>query len=72
MINLIKGQRVEIEAGLTRLRVEMGWKVNPNAEPPYDLDASTFLLGSNGQIENCFLWVRQPDTGVGQQWKTAL
>lgn len=52
MINLIKGQRVEIGAGLTRLRVEMGWKVNPNAKPPYDLDASTFLLGSNGQIEN--------------------
>lgn len=52
MINLIKGQRVEIEAGLTRLRVEMGWKVNPNAKPPYDLDASTFLLGSNGLIEN--------------------
>lgn len=51
-INLIKGQRVEIEAGLTRLKVEMGWKVNPNAEPPYDLDASTFLLGANGQIEN--------------------
>ena len=51
-INLIKGQRVEIEAGLTRLKVEMGWKVNPNAVPPYDLDASTFLLGSNGQIEN--------------------
>ena len=51
-INLIKGQRVEIEAGLTRLKVEMGWKVNPNADPAYDLDASTFLLGSNGQIEN--------------------
>ena len=51
-INLIKGQRVQIESGLTRLKVEMGWKVNPNAEPPYDLDASTFLLGSNGQIEN--------------------
>lgn len=51
-INLIKGQRVEIEAGLTRLKVEMGWKVNPNAEPPYDLDASTSLLGANGQIEN--------------------
>lgn len=30
----------------------MGWKVNPNAKPPYDLDASTFLLGDNGQIEN--------------------
>lgn len=51
-INLIKGQRVEIESSLSRLIVEMGWKVNPNAEPPYDLDASTFLLGNSGQIEN--------------------
>ena len=51
-INLIKGQRVEIESNLSRLVVEMGWKVNPNAEPPYDLDASTFLLGNGGQIEN--------------------
>ena len=30
----------------------MGWKVNPNADPPYDLDASTFLLGNSGQIDN--------------------
>ena len=51
-INLIKGQRVEIESNLSRLVVEMGWKVNKNAEPPYDLDASTFLLGNSGQIEN--------------------
>ena len=50
--NLIKGQRVEIESSLSRLVVEMGWKVNPNAEPPYDLDASTFLLGNSGQIEH--------------------
>lgn len=47
-INLVKGQRVEI--GLSRLKVEMGWKVNPNAEPPYDLDASTFLLRATGEI----------------------
>lgn len=47
-INLVKGQRVEI--GLSRLVVEMGWKVNPSAQPPYDLDASTFLLRSNGEI----------------------
>lgn len=47
-INLVKGQRVEI--GLSRLIVEMGWKVNPSAKPPYDLDASTFLLRSNGEI----------------------
>lgn len=51
-INLVKGQRVEIDNGLTRLKVEMGWKVNPNANPPYDLDASTFLLGESGQIGN--------------------
>ena len=51
-INLIKGQRVEIETSLSRLIVEMGWKVNPNAEPPYDLDASIFLLGNSGQIEH--------------------
>lgn len=47
-INLVKGQRVEI--GLSRLIVEMGWNVNPNANPPYDLDASTFLLRANGEI----------------------
>lgn len=51
-INLVKGQRVEIEAGLTHLKVEMGWKVNPTANPPYDLDASTFLLGKKGEIEH--------------------
>lgn len=51
-INLVKGQRVEIATGLTRLKVEMGWQVNPTANPPYDLDASTFLLGNSGQIEN--------------------
>jgi len=47
-INLIKGQRVEI--GLSKLKVELGWKVNPNAKPPYDLDVSTFLLRENGEI----------------------
>lgn len=47
-INLVKGQRVEI--GLSKLIVEMGWKVNPDARPPYDLDASTFLLRNNGEI----------------------
>ena len=56
-INLVKGQRVEIDNGLTRLKVEMGWKVNPNATPPYDLDASTFLLGNSGQIEHEYNFV---------------
>ena len=51
-INLVKGQRVELDRGYTHLKVEMGWKVNPHAMPPYDLDASTFLLGASGCIEN--------------------
>lgn len=49
-INLVKGQRIDIDHGLSRLRVEMGWQVDPNALPPYDLDASTFLLRANGEI----------------------
>ncbi|MDE6298954.1 MAG: TerD family protein, partial [Muribaculaceae bacterium] len=61
-INLVKGQRVEI--GLSQLKVEMGWKVNPNANPPYDLDASTFLLRSNGEIgvEEDFVFYGSPLT----------
>lgn len=47
-IDLVKGQRVEI--GLSRLKVEMGWRVNPEADPPYDLDASTFLLRADNAI----------------------
>jgi len=49
-INLVKGQRVDV--GLTKLIVELGWKVNSQAMPPYDLDASTFLLTSNNEIEH--------------------
>jgi len=49
-INLVKGQRVQLDSALTQLKVQLGWKVNPNANPPYDLDASTFLLNTVGQI----------------------
>lgn len=51
-ICLVKGQRVDFEKGLTRLTIEMGWKINKDANPIYYLDASTFLLGRSGQIEN--------------------
>lgn len=52
-ISLVKGQRVEI--GLSRLKVEMGWSLNKNVR--YDLDASTFLLGESGQIEDEYNFV---------------
>jgi tellurium resistance protein TerD len=49
-INLVKGQRLELDSGLSKLKVEMGWALSENAR--YDLDASTFLLGESGQVEN--------------------
>ena len=48
-INLSKGQRVDI--GLQRIGVGLGWDPNENESgEDFDLDASAFLLGSNGQI----------------------
>ncbi len=44
-INLIKGQRVEIEAGLTRLKVEMGWKVNAKCKSRIRLGCLYFPVG---------------------------
>ena len=64
-INLIKGQRVELDSGLSRLKVEMGWSLNNNAR--YDLDASTFLLSNSGQIENEYDFVF-----YGSRWIKSL
>jgi tellurium resistance protein TerD len=50
-INLIKGQRVDI--GLQKLGVGLGWDPNTNASvEDFDLDASAFLLGGDGQVPN--------------------
>ena len=49
-ISLVKGQRLELDKGLTQLKVEMGWSVGGNTT--YELDASTFLLGAYSQIED--------------------
>lgn len=45
-INLVKGERVEI--GLSKLKVEMGWKVNPSYY--FNIDSEVFLLRANGEI----------------------
>ncbi len=48
-IQLTKGQRIDI--GLQKLSVGLGWDPNPNASShDYDLDASAFMLGEDGQI----------------------
>ena len=46
-INLQKGQRVNV--GLSKIAVGLGWKPAIGGEEP-DLDASVFMIGSNGKL----------------------
>ena len=52
-INLKKGQKVDLTKGspsLTKLMVGLGWDVNAfDSGFDFDLDASAFLVGSNGK-----------------------
>lgn len=53
MVNLVKGQKVELtkgNPGLTRIRVGLGWDVNGYQGGDFDLDASAFALGENGKV----------------------
>ena len=60
-INLTKGQRVDI--GLQKIGVGLGWDPNTvGAGVDYDLDASAFMLGENGQVpgEQFFVFYSNP------------
>lgn len=48
MINLQKGQRIEI--GLSKVGVGLGWDPNDSTGFDFDLDASAFMLGSNKKL----------------------
>lgn len=49
MINLEKGQRVAVK--LPKFTIGLGWDTNQsNTGCDFDLDASAFILGSNGKI----------------------
>ena len=48
MINLQKGQRIEIS--LSKLGVGLGWDPNEGNGFDFDLDASAFMLGSNKKL----------------------
>lgn len=48
MINLQKGQRVEV--GLQKVCVGLGWDPNIGSGEDFDLDASAFMLGANQKI----------------------
>ena len=49
-IRLEKGQRISMDKGLTLVGVGLGWDPNEGTGCDFDLDASAFMLGSNGKI----------------------
>lgn len=49
-INLQKGQRVSLDGGLTQVGIGLGWDPNEGTGYDFDLDASAFMLGSNGKL----------------------
>ncbi|MDJ0648610.1 MAG: TerD family protein [Xenococcaceae cyanobacterium MO_188.B19] len=65
-ISLTKGQRVSLEKvapGLEAVLVGLGWDVNvTDSGHDFDLDASVFMLGSNGKIlsEKHFVFYNNP------------
>ncbi|MCT4614388.1 MAG: TerD family protein [Marinifilaceae bacterium] len=49
-INLIKGQRMSLEKGLTNISVGLGWDPNEGLGDDYDLDASAFMLNARAKL----------------------
>ena len=60
MINLQKGQRIEI--GLSKVGVGLGWDPNQSTGYDFDLDASAFMLGENGKLpqDEYFVFYNNP------------
>lgn len=69
MINLEKGQRINVDKGLSLIGIGLGWDPNSGTGYDFDLDASAFMLGSDGQIpeEGYFVFynnLKSPDGSV--------
>lgn len=69
MIILEKGQRISMDKGLSLVGVELGWNPNEGTGFDFDLDASAFMLGENGQIPEQEFFVfygnqKAPDSSV--------
>lgn len=51
-INLVKGQRVSLDSSMKLALVGLGWDTNRyEGQYDFDLDASVFLLNSNGMLQ---------------------
>ena len=51
-IDLVKGQRINLEESLHLVGVGLGWQANDSSGADFDLDASAFMLNSNGKLPN--------------------
>lgn len=65
MINLEKGQRIEVS--LKRACVGLGWDPNETGGAEFDLDASAFMLGSNKKLpqDEFFVFYNNPKSPDG-------
>lgn len=66
MINLEKGQRIEIKQ-LNKVAVGLGWNPNQGSGEDFDLDATAFMLGSNGKTpkDEFFVFYNNPKSPDG-------
>lgn len=70
-VRLSKGQKVDLtksNPNLKEIIVGLGWASNASASSyNFDLDASAFLVGSNGKVqdENDFIFYNNPSGGQG-------
>ncbi len=70
MVNLVKGQKVDLtkgNAGLDKVIVGLGWDTNKYDGDNFDLDASAFLLGADGKVgtTNDFVYFNNKKDGSG-------
>lgn len=67
MINLEKGQRISMDEGLSLIGVGLGWDPNEGTGYDFDLDASAFMLGSDGKIptDKYFVFYNNPKSPDG-------
>ena len=56
MVNLFKGQKVDLtkgNPGLSKIIIGLGWDVNKyDGGSAFDLDAAAFMLTANGKVQN--------------------
>lgn len=71
MVNLVKGQKVDLtkgNPGLTKINAGLGWDVNAfDSGSAFDLDAEVFLLGENGRVtaDSDFVFYSNPSHPSG-------